>query len=357
MSHPAIAQEPAPVPPSHRGSTGNMPTPTNSAVPRQRQNSLPHVFENHHYQQHQPQHQHPQQYQPQNPQQHHQHQNQQQQQQQYPSPHSHPRHHPYSTHAQASPKIKGTAAAGGPTSPSPVQPGVHRPQHLYQGGYESHHQHHPAPIHDQDGSHPRMHSHMEDGGSPYSHSASHLVGDERRHPRPPTLQPRRPSQQYPATPTHGASHQSKISVLLNNEDLHRNSSGDSKAMVSPRAGPGSGSGSGSRNLSLGNIHPPNMSSMNSPSSWALSGPPMLGASSGQQGYNAPLQSPGVGSAGSGSTSYIGAGGSKTSSGNTSRGEGATGSRTQFHAPLEPEVVARLDELFFKFLQRICSDCK
>jgi hypothetical protein len=25
--------------------------------------------------------------------------------------------------------------------------------------------------------------------------------------------------------------------------------------------------------------------------------------------------------------------------------------------LEPEVVARLDELFFKFLQRICSDCK
>ncbi|KAF9325604.1 hypothetical protein BGZ91_002324 [Linnemannia elongata] len=63
----------------------------------------------------------------------------------------------------------------------------------------------------------------------------------------------------------------------------------------------------------------------------------------------------IGSAGSGSTSYIGAGGSKTSTGNTTRGEGATGSRTQFHAPLEPEVVARLDELFFKFLQRICSD--
>ncbi|KAF9306869.1 hypothetical protein BGZ74_002370 [Mortierella antarctica] len=34
---------------------------------------------------------------------------------------------------------------------------------------------------------------------------------------------------------------------------------------------------------------------------------------------------------------------------------STGLRTQFHAPLEPEVTARLDELFFKFLQRICSD--
>ncbi|KAF9179558.1 hypothetical protein BGZ51_006822 [Haplosporangium sp. Z 767] len=33
----------------------------------------------------------------------------------------------------------------------------------------------------------------------------------------------------------------------------------------------------------------------------------------------------------------------------------TGSRTQFHAPLEPEVVAKLDDIFFKFLQRICSD--
>ncbi|KAF9113650.1 hypothetical protein BGX27_001125 [Mortierella sp. AM989] len=33
----------------------------------------------------------------------------------------------------------------------------------------------------------------------------------------------------------------------------------------------------------------------------------------------------------------------------------TGTRGQFHAPLEPEVVARLDDIFFKFLQRICSD--
>ncbi|KAF9392435.1 hypothetical protein CPB97_001624 [Podila verticillata] len=33
----------------------------------------------------------------------------------------------------------------------------------------------------------------------------------------------------------------------------------------------------------------------------------------------------------------------------------TGSRTQFHAPLEPEVVVKLDEIFFKFLQRLCSD--
>lgn len=41
---------------------------------------------------------------------------------------------------------------------------------------------------------------------------------------------------------------------------------------------------------------------------------------------------------------------------SSRGDN-TGSRTQFHAPLEPEVVAKLDDIFFKFLQRICSDCK
>jgi len=41
---------------------------------------------------------------------------------------------------------------------------------------------------------------------------------------------------------------------------------------------------------------------------------------------------------------------------SSRGDN-TGSRTQFHAPLEPEVIAKLDDIFFKFLQRICSDCK
>ncbi|KAF9934980.1 hypothetical protein FBU30_009402 [Linnemannia zychae] len=33
----------------------------------------------------------------------------------------------------------------------------------------------------------------------------------------------------------------------------------------------------------------------------------------------------------------------------------SGSRAQFHAPLEPEVIAKLDDVFFKFLQRICSD--
>ncbi|KAI1314365.1 hypothetical protein EDD11_002230 [Mortierella claussenii] len=51
------------------------------------------------------------------------------------------------------------------------------------------------------------------------------------------------------------------------------------------------------------------------------------------------------------------GGSKTTRGEGGTGAGSSfsGSRTQYHAPLEPEVVARLDELFFKFLQRICSD--
>ncbi|KAF9577479.1 hypothetical protein BGW38_007281, partial [Lunasporangiospora selenospora] len=37
------------------------------------------------------------------------------------------------------------------------------------------------------------------------------------------------------------------------------------------------------------------------------------------------------------------------------GGGIPTTRAQHHAPLEPEVVKRLDELFFKFLQRICSD--
>ncbi|KAG0261772.1 hypothetical protein BG011_000674 [Mortierella polycephala] len=46
---------------------------------------------------------------------------------------------------------------------------------------------------------------------------------------------------------------------------------------------------------------------------------------------------------------------KSGTGASSRGEGSMGSRTQYHAPLEPEVIARLDELFFKFLQRLCSD--
>ncbi|KAF9095768.1 hypothetical protein BGX23_012696 [Mortierella sp. AD031] len=146
----------------------------------------------------------------------------------------------------------------------------------------------------------------------------------------------------------------KISALLNNEDAHRINSGESKGMVSPRAG--SGPGSGSRNLSLGNIHPANMTSMNSPSSWALSGQPTPGTPQGQS-FSGALQSPGIGSAGSVSGGYIGASSSapKATAGGSSRGEGATGSRTQFHAPLEPEVVARLDELFFKFLQKICSD--
>ncbi|KAF9359239.1 hypothetical protein BGX34_008475 [Mortierella sp. NVP85] len=80
---------------------------------------------------------------------------------------------------------------------------------------------------------------------------------------------------------------------------------------------------------------------------------------------APLSSTGPrrGSGGSGSrTTQIGpvssrggrggaAGGMMTSSQRSDN----TGSRTQFHAPLEPEVVKRLDEIFFKFLQRICSD--
>ncbi|KAF9181964.1 hypothetical protein BGZ50_005211 [Haplosporangium sp. Z 11] len=46
---------------------------------------------------------------------------------------------------------------------------------------------------------------------------------------------------------------------------------------------------------------------------------------------------------------------KSGTGASSRGEGSMGSRTQYHAPLEPEVIAKLDELFFKFLQRLCSD--
>ncbi|KAF9436737.1 hypothetical protein BGZ76_003094 [Entomortierella beljakovae] len=52
---------------------------------------------------------------------------------------------------------------------------------------------------------------------------------------------------------------------------------------------------------------------------------------------------------SSSSSIIGGGGSRQS-----RGEGP---RTHLHAPLEPEVVSKLDGLFFKFLQKICSDLR
>ncbi|KAF9921331.1 hypothetical protein FBU30_008685 [Linnemannia zychae] len=343
ISHPAVAQEPAPVPPSHRGSTGNMIMPSNTAAPRQRQNSLPHVLDSHPYQ-HQPQHQ----QQPHHPSQHSHQLHQHQIQQQYPNPHNNSGHHSYATHAQLSPKSRG---AGGPTSPTSIPLGAHRTPQMYQGGYESHHHHHSASTHEHEGPHARLHPHMEENISSYPHS----ITDERRHVRPSSLQPRRPSQQYQSIPVHGVSHQSKIPSLLNSEDAQRVNNGDSKGIVSPRAGsgPGSGPGSGSRALSLGNIHPINMPSMASGSSWTLSGQQALGASPGQA-LSAPLPSPGIGGTGGGSVGYMIAGGVKASS-NTSRGEGATGSRTQFHAPLEPEVVAKLDELFFKFLQRICSD--
>ncbi|KAG0201565.1 hypothetical protein BGX28_005655 [Mortierella sp. GBA30] len=60
--------------------------------------------------------------------------------------------------------------------------------------------------------------------------------------------------------------------------------------------------------------------------------------------------------GTGASSFRREGGSGGGSGGAGPGGGGySGSRTQFHAPLEPEVIARLDELFFKFLQRICSD--
>ncbi|KAF9914268.1 hypothetical protein BX616_008622, partial [Lobosporangium transversale] len=53
------------------------------------------------------------------------------------------------------------------------------------------------------------------------------------------------------------------------------------------------------------------------------------------------------------------GGGRTNSGSNGhkmgRESNSGGARTQYHAPLEPEVIARLDELFFRFLQRICSD--
>ncbi|KAG0009361.1 hypothetical protein BGZ80_002475 [Entomortierella chlamydospora] len=57
------------------------------------------------------------------------------------------------------------------------------------------------------------------------------------------------------------------------------------------------------------------------------------------------------STGNQSVASGGSGGGGSKSGR----EGNTGARTQFHAPLEPEVVARLDEIFFKFLQKLCSD--
>lgn len=113
---------------------------------------------------------------------------------------------------------------------------------------------------------------------------------------------------------------------------------------------GSLSSSSSRKVSLGSVHipplPPRASSTSSMPSqlvqaMSLSGPTNRGGGGGGMVIS-----------------------SRPSTGPTfiiSRHDGAlvnsTGLRTQFHAPLEPEVTARLDELFFKFLQRICSDCK
>lgn len=107
----------------------------------------------------------------------------------------------------------------------------------------------------------------------------------------------------------------------------------------------------SRKVSLGSVHvpplPPGASSqMSSMPSHLVQAMNLSGSSNSRGGM---ASSSSMGRPSSGPTFII------------SRHDGmlvnSSGLRTQFHAPLEPEVTARLDELFFKFLQRICSDCK
>jgi hypothetical protein len=102
-----------------------------------------------------------------------------------------------------------------------------------------------------------------------------------------------------------------------------------------RSSSGLGSALGSYPCHNGNIHGPSSQSPSSLSTSSLSPPRPPGTATG------PRQ-------------VVNGGG--TNGGGRATREPA-GSRTQHHAPLEPEVVDKLNDLFFKFLQRICCDCK
>ncbi|KAG0370542.1 hypothetical protein BGZ54_005772 [Gamsiella multidivaricata] len=196
----------------------------------------------------------------------------------------------------------------------------------------------------------RHHSHQHDPG--HAHTFQQARSSQQQQAQQQAQQ--QVQQQY------APGHAGKISVLLNAEDAQKKAapvSGkgivEGKVQMGPRSVPGPGSGlssgssggprsGGARAISLGNLQPSSISRLS-----------MSGATSADSLVQVSSSSLALGpgpSAFTPSSQSLGLiGGPKPAR------EGALGSRTQFHAPLEPEVIARLDELFFKFLQRICSD--
>ncbi|KAG0227556.1 hypothetical protein BGW41_003738 [Actinomortierella wolfii] len=140
-----------------------------------------------------------------------------------------------------------------------------------------------------------------------------------------------------AHPGHVASHQSRIAALLNDDDNdadYPHGSPPTKRVAKDS----------DREMSHSASHSPAVLHPSEPKR-------SLGQSERTTNSQVPRSITTNHIATSGSTVSATTGGSTSSGG----GGGSVGSRTQFHAPLEPEVVQRLDELFFKFLQRICSD--
>ncbi|KAG0301934.1 hypothetical protein BGZ98_007938 [Dissophora globulifera] len=256
----------------------------------------------------------------------------------------------------------------------------HHQHHQQQQNQHQHHQQQHHPHHQQHHHHQLQHRHQHyDPAHP--HTFQPPPPRIERHGQEPStplssFQPSRTSVQ--SQHRGSAGHSGKTMSLLHVEDSQKknvtsapggaNSSkgGDVKMMMTHTSGSRSGSGptseprlmttisgtgtsSGGRAQSSGNIHAPSMAglSMSGPSSTSSSSPTVGG------GPQAMIPSSGSGSIGGGGTVGAGGGGGLKSG----RGEGSLGARTQFHAPLEPEVIARLDELFFKFLQRLCSECK
>ncbi|CAO3564538.1 unnamed protein product [Mortierella alpina] len=283
----------------HRGSLGALPEAAHpTALQRQRQNSLPHVLD--HY-----------------------------------------RHADGSYHAHLAPPRSSPASSRGVHSQQPPQ----RDPSFYPGRSEA-----PSYPHEQDPHadhrhaqhhHAHRHSiqpHQDDRFPPYSFPERH--GQEHIPPS------RRPSQQHQHQYQHQqqpqATYPAKFASLLHSEDTSSKGHDHSVGMLMKSGPMGYTTSSSSSATSTTPVH-----SGGTPSSAGLSFPTPSQSHAG--GSFAPSNS---GSGGPGSRRDGGSGGSGGGSGG---GGGYGGSRTQFHAPLEPEVIARLDELFFKFLQRICSD--
>ncbi|KAG0040503.1 hypothetical protein BGZ83_002529, partial [Gryganskiella cystojenkinii] len=317
---------------------------------------------------------------------HHQQQQQQQHPQQYPpqSPHQHA-HQPHhsSTHQHQYPSIQHQQPQHGPPSRAPYQTTPTQ---------STFHQSSPRIPHGYEGSSPRA-SYFPTDAASYQDpqrpvSPSGRIGGGRlssdRGPPPPEstledhggaygeledrrqllLSGRRISQPQPPTHGYGSDHhRSRISSLGHTGDIRDPLGFDSHSRTGMQTPP-----RGSDGLSYSAGVPPSINN----NSMRSSGPsPLLHQQQNpqqqQQQSATSVVSPSTGQSRGPrhsltvstlpSTSQISSSSLTTpTTSSTSRGDN-TGSRVQFHAPLEPEVIARLDDIFFKFLQRICSDLK